>query len=399
MKKLFPLLSICLSFSAKAQQGNIQLSTDLDSTGVHPQAGGIPYRGTLIQPFTLTAKDSSGNVLAGLGVTALTSDSKGKAFLGHSTTDANGQVKVSALVGADLNQTLTLSVSNGQDSQVLSVPFQSRDHSFPVADGIDEMYQGSTYIWSTFTPPTGFAGTSFRSTIIPNTDPAGTYYCAGEADGTYFGLQECYGNCSGGNYSKQLIFSVWNNGTQSAQVIDAQALNCISFSGEGTGWSCTQQYDWAIGKKYQFTLAWNLGANFVDYTLFLQNLSDPNSVAQKIGTLRYNGFTAQPGNFSPFVEDFARTTDQCYAKPIRSMTIADFSFVSNGVSTSATTMSAGFGVGDVGDPTRLDGCAEAYAGPSLTSGWDIVSGQANRETNPFAQHPFGSGNIEGILPK
>jgi hypothetical protein len=374
------------------------LSTNLSATGPTGDAGGPAYNGTLTAPFNLTVTDTSGNAISGALVSGSISDSSGSVFLSSPITNSAGQIQIAVLPGNAVNESITLTVFYNGNLQSLEVPLQSTARTFAVAGG-NRYNQGSTYISAQFNAPSGFSGNSFRTTIVPNIGTDGTYYNAGSVLGAYFGLQQCNGSCpqsGAANANRQIIFSTWDNGNNPAQVINAAALNCIKFGTEGTGWSCTQPFNWIVGNSYMFTIQWTQSNNSIDYTLFVQDASAPSNPNLLIGTLRYSGTSQEPTYIIPFVEDFARTTQECGNKPARSMTIKSVEVEQNGSWSPISEAVMGFGIG-AGFPYRTNGCGLAYGGPALHSnGWGLISGDPQHETNPFGEVPFGTGDLLNV---
>lgn len=393
---------VCSLFASPESPGDSQilfsLSTNLGPGGPTGSSGGPAYSGVLTEPFTFTVADLNGQAIAGASVIGSISDSAGAVFLSSSTTNSAGQIQISALPGNTPDELISLAVSYGGNMQSFSVPLESMSQNFSTP-GDNQFNQGSTYILAEFDAPSGFTGNAFRSTIVPNIGTDGTYYNAGSVLGAYFGLQQCNGNCptsAGANANRQIIFSAWNNGNNSAQVINAGALNCIQFGGEGTGWSCTQPFNWVVGNPYTFTVQWTQSNSSIDYTLFIQDASSPSNPNLLIGTLRYSGTSQQATYIIPFVEDFGRTTQQCGDKPVRSMTITGVQAQQGNSWFPISQATIGFGIG-AGFPNRTNGCGLAYGGPSLQSqGWDLISGDSQSETNPFTQVPFGTGDILSV---
>ena len=389
--------SIPFLAESRTLKKSLVLSTNLSPTGPTGSDGQLPHTGTLIAPFTLVVSDQTGKPVAGATLAARISDPSGSVFLSSYATDANGKAQVSAIPGNSPNETITLRALFGRKTRSLRIPLKSIAYDFASSGG-NLFGQGSTYILAQFNPPGAFTGNSFRVTVIPNTGADGTYYNAGSVQGAYFGLQQCNGKCPNGDgtNTRQLIFSAWNNGGETAQAIDPGKFKCIAFGGEGTGVSCTQPFEWVEGDRYRFVIQWAaLVAGSTDYTLSIQHLN-PGESPQPItlGTLRYPGEVQNPPYVIPFVEDFARTTDQCTKKPVRSMTIAGVEAGQGGSWLPILESAAvGFRVG-AGFPDRTAGCALAYGGPSRSSpGWDLVSGDSRVETNPFSESPFGIGDL------
>jgi hypothetical protein len=112
---------------------------------------------------------------------------------------------------------------------------------------------------------------------------------------------------------------------------------------------------------------------------------------QKVATLRY-GSNTLPDNIIPFLEDFARTTDECAHKPVRAFNLVNVELQQSSSSIWIPVRQAyniHFGHQTLGD--RFNSCGLAYGGPSLqATGWDLVTGDPAIQTNPFTMSSSGS---------
>jgi hypothetical protein len=138
----------------------------------------------------------------------------------------------------------------------------------------------------------------------------GSYFCAAGFSGAYFGIQNRMDK-------KVVIFSVWDTGKKVDQPDKAapenqvkvislgQGVHYTRFGNEGTGAHSDMDYNWEVGKTYQFFLRATAKEKSTRYEGWFR---DPSTTA---GWIHIATFEAPDGgkkmkNLYSFLEDFRR---------------------------------------------------------------------------------------------
>jgi hypothetical protein len=139
---------------------------------------------------------------------------------------------------------------------------------------------------------------SFQNSVTVNESALGSYFMVAGWSQGYFGMQET------ADGAKQLIFSVWDNGTQLAQVVyKANGVTAQRFGGEGTGAQSFYPFNWNVGVKYDFKVTTSTSRNLTYYTGWFNK---PNTGWIKLVTLSVPVNTVLLEGLYSFVEDFYR---------------------------------------------------------------------------------------------
>ncbi len=152
----------------------------------------------------------------------------------------------------------------------------------------------------------------FYNEEIVRQEVPGSYFCAAGFAGGYFGIQHR-------KDKKVVIFSVWDTGKKVEQPDKAapedqvkviylgKGVHYTRFGNEGTGAHSDFDYDWEVGKTYQFFLRATAKQKSTEYEGWFR---DPGAAAGWIHIATFeapDGGKAMKGLYS-FLEDFRRDT-------------------------------------------------------------------------------------------
>lgn len=318
------------------------------------------------QKFTVKVLDQSGNPVQGQSVT-WAANGAGWTIPGTSVTAADGTAQVNWVPGHGVTPQLTATASNAQGST--TVTYSGLLKQDVVIDGSRTPNSSSDENWQ----PQGNDGIS--RDIMPLTEPTGTYYAVMNWNTGYTGIQR-----GGGNYDRQIQFSVWNQKGTPASIVDRGTSICQDFSHEGSGVMCANTYPWAINKTYRFEMTTaTVVAGSTDITMYFVDVASGSRLF--LATLRHAGVPNMQGSGS-FSEDFTRDAVGCQNVPERRARFSNTQIRKNSVWTPAPITTR---YSYISDPTTT--CANsAY---TLTSaGVELGIGGAVRNTQVVG------GNVE-----
>ncbi|MFH7042708.1 DUF3472 domain-containing protein [Paucibacter sp. JuS9] len=210
------------------------------------------------------------------------------------TTDANGLTSAWWTAGSAASQSLTVSLVRADASTASgTITGTAQGHSTR-ANSIHINWD--TPAWKAFT-----------AEVTPHSLPPTTYYEVIGFNGGYGGVQ-----------SHQLLFSLWDVGGISPEVIDSGIANCGTFGGEGTGIKCEAAYIPEVGKTYRFELEVAPAAGGKqDYSMYVTDPKDGQR--KKIATMRLPKVLAQSSAYG-FVEDWGTHAASCLDNAVRAAT-------------------------------------------------------------------------------
>ncbi len=253
------------------------------------------------QKFTVKVSDQSGNPVQGQSVT-WSANGAGWTIPGTSVTASDGTAQVNWVPGYGVTPQLTATASNAQGTT--TVTYSGLLKPDVVIDGSRTPNSSSDEGWQ----PQGNDGISRE--ITPLTEPTGTYYSVMNWNTGYTGIQR-----GGGNYDRQIQFSVWNQQGVAASIVDRGTSICQDFGHEGSGVMCANTYPWAINKTYRFEMTTaTVVAGSTDITMYFVDVATGSRLF--LATLRHAGVPdlTRVGSFS---EDFTRDAVGCQNVPER----------------------------------------------------------------------------------
>lgn len=151
----------------------------------------------------------------------------------------------------------------------------------------------------------GYLGLDQRAVVqrkAPSTFWAQAWTWTGSTDGGYVGLQTD-GDRGDGSHGDTAIFSIWD-------AAGATGPHCLTFGGEGVGYSCRLAYSVEQNTVYTFRLRGRTDADGVRWTAWIH--SGRSNSDSRIGTILVPAGTGPAANVQNFVEYFgdARPCDQ-----------------------------------------------------------------------------------------
>lgn len=253
------------------------------------------------QKFTVKLLDQLGKPVANQPV-AWAANGGGWTIPSSSITAADGTAQVNWVPGYGVKPQLTATASNSQGTT--NVTYSGILKADVVIDGSRTPNSSSDEYWQ----PQGNNGISRE--VTPLTEPVGTYYAAIVWNTGYTGIQR-----GGGNFDRQIQFSVWNQQGVAASIVDPGTSICSDFGHEGSGVMCSNTYPWAINKTYRFEMTTStVVAGSTDITVHFVDVA--SGFRMFIATLRHAGTPNMQGA-SSFSEDFTRDALGCQNVPER----------------------------------------------------------------------------------
>jgi hypothetical protein len=120
-------------------------------------------------------------------------------------------------------------------------------------------------------------------------------------DAAYLGLQDTPNG-------RIAIFSVWNS---PGGAVAGSGANCLTFGGEGVGWSCRVPYAWTVGTKYRLRV-WATASQANGSTQYIATVQNTaTGVDTTIGYLWNAAGQGQLSSSVSWIEDYGTTTGSC----------------------------------------------------------------------------------------
>ncbi len=140
----------------------------------------------------------------------------------------------------------------------------------------------------------------FQNSVKPTISAKGTYFMVCGWNQGYYGIQQK------SDGSKVLIFSLWDNGSNLAQVTyKAPGVTAGRFGGEGTGAQSFYAYNWSVGTTYDFKVTAELSGT---KTIYSGWFNKPGTGWIKLISMSVvlGGKLLTANSLYSFVEDFYR---------------------------------------------------------------------------------------------